>query len=200
MFQYIISFIPGRIKGARPIRPIMPSLQDPLFVRYLVLIYLTLRCRGAIRHNEKRLAELIATFFEIRTASESEPELVHELENLEAGLLDIVRHIEKDGKNLKLLNANLAAIEETVPPPSSAPCNAESQSSVRSNTGQSRRMVLDSCTQDGMLRTLIEDGGFAGVMAPTKTHTSVSASASAAEDEDEDEDDDDMYGSYSEDE
>ena len=199
MFQYIISFIPGELKVQRPIRPIMPSLEDPLFVRYLVLIYLTLRCRGAIRHNEKRLAELIATFFEIRTASESEPELVHELENLEAGLLDIVRHIEKDGKNLKLLNANLAAIEETVPPPSSAPCNAESQSSVRSNTGQSRRRVLDSCTQDGMLGTLIEDGGFAGVMAPTagvmaptKTHTSVSAA--------EDEDDDDMYGSYSEDE
>jgi hypothetical protein len=119
---------------------------------------------------------------------------VHVLENLEAGLLEIVRHIVKDENNLELLKANLAAIKETVPPPSFALCNAEPQSSVHSNTGRSRRRVLDSCTPDGTLGTLIEDGGFAGVMAPTETHTSVSASASAAED------DDDMYGSYSKDE
>ena len=177
----------------------MPSLQDPRFVRYLIS-----QISAGIEHNERRLADLIATFFEIRTASESESELVHELVNLEAGLLEIVRHIEKDEENLKLLEAILAAIEETVPPPSSAPCNAESQLSVHSNTGRSRRRVLDPCThtQGGMLGTLIEDGGFACVMAPTETQTSDSASASASASVSASavDDDDEMYGSYSEDE
>ena len=198
-FNILYHLYQGELKVQRPVHPIMPSLEDPLFVRYLVrytvMIYLALMCRGAIRHNEKRLAELIATFFEIRTASESESELVHELVNLEAGLLEIVRHIEKDEENLELLKAILAAIKETVPPPSFAPCNAEPQSSVHSNTGRSRRRVLDSCKPDG---TLIEDGGFACVMAPTETHTSVSASASASASAVDD--DDEMYGSYPEDE